>query len=639
LALSRDGQLLYVGVGRRLVVINTASEQVVRTFADLPHAYNSLAGAQPGNALALRTDAIDIAAFLAPPARVGLTITALTVSPNGRTLYAAIQSGGGAGQQPGGALAIDIDLYRDAEPDTPGLQSDLSTYLTPLPPAMRMQTVAGSTGASLGDEPSAIALSDDGNHLYLLNGGLDFFSTVTPGDLDLRKFYMIVGGPILAALIGAPAGFLGVMTTLASFDRLAPQLYEELLRDLRQISEGGVTFIAAPGFTGVFDAQSGSGTFGQQSQLFSGDVVFGWSPSPANGGLIVNQFRFPDVFAQRPFGMTTHSNGTRAIVPYFQTGNFGVLDLHYQTNLPNPTLRALPAQAFHGTVAVTRALPLDNHLWPKRGTFTSQGVTVQSPDEALLFTWQAEYAQNGKFAVASHAGGRLPYTVTAPLPDWQQNPGALSALVQLGFSGFSGPSALDVDGNPVSVGQPYNFVRGGGAVSVIDNSAIDVDLAAHITDTLPSPVDGTPRPYFATAPIRSDAVAHVFGYHTPSGRTQFYQPRGIAVTPFVQIESPHFGDRVWLGTGLHMRWRDSRIAHYEVAIEDAIGNPIRSKNGPVSADALTSRSFSVTLGDVLAGNPTHPIQGQTYRIVVAMFTSSTMADEISRTSIMVKFEQ
>ncbi|HEY7502196.1 MAG TPA: Ig-like domain-containing protein [Vicinamibacterales bacterium] len=639
LAISPDGKLLYVGAGRRLIVINTVSEQVVQSFADLPAPYNTLAASRPANAFSARISGIDSSVLLAPPTDVGRTITALTISPNGRTLYAAIQSGGGGGQQPGAALAIDINLFNDADANAPGLQTDLSTYLSVLSPSMPMQTTSGSTGTSLGDEPSAVAVSADGNHLYLVNGGMASFSAISAASLDLNKFYQLVGGPIMSLGVGGGSGLLGVMTSLDSFNELSPQLFEEMRRDLREIANGGVTFIAAPGLTGVFNAQPTSGTFGQQTQLFSGDVVFGWSPDPANGGLIVNQFRIPDVFAQRPFGMTMHPNGQRAIVPYFQTGNFGILDINHQASLRNPALAGQSATSFHGMVAVTRALPLDNHLWPKRGAFRSNGQTVQSPDEALLFTWQAEYAQNGKFAAASHAGGRLPYTITAPLPDWQQDLSIVGALSQLGFSGFSGTDAQDPDGVPVHVGTPYTFIRGGGAITVINDALVGADLTAHIGQTLPTPIYGTPRPYFATAPLRSDAVSHVFQYHTTGRRSQLYQPRGIAITPFVQMEAPRFGDRATLGTAIQFTWRDARITHYEVRVDTTSGSTVALKGDALPAASLASKSFSIPLSEVTAGSAPHPVDGQTYRIWVTVYTGSNTADILSETSVLVRFGQ
>ena len=338
MVLSKDGRLLYVAVGRRIVIVNTVSETVVRTLADLPAPYNALALTQGPNALQTRAEQLDTDAILTPPRGAGALLSALTISPDGRTLFAAVHSGGGTGQQPGGVLAIDVDLYTDVEPDIPGLQPNLASYFTSISPRMLMQTAPGGRSTSEGDEPSAIAVSADGNHLYLVNGGMDSFTAVSGADLDLKKFHLLVGGPIMALGAAGGSGLMGAMLSLATFDQVAPQLYEEMRRDLRDIAAGGVTLLAAPGFTGTFNAVRSAPGFGQQQFLYPGDVVFGWNPPAADGGLVVNQSRFPGVFAKRPFGMTQHRNGQRAIVPYFQTGNFGVLDSELPA-VPKPSSR------------------------------------------------------------------------------------------------------------------------------------------------------------------------------------------------------------------------------------------------------------------------------------------------------------
>ena len=462
---------------------------------------------------------------------------------------------------------------------------------------------------------------------------MDSFTAVSGADLDLKKFHLLVGGPIMALGAAGGSGLMGAMLSLATFDQVAPQLYEEMRRDLRDIAAGGVTLLAAPGFTGTFNAVRSAPGFGQQQFLYPGDVVFGWNPPAADGGLVVNQFRFPGVFAKRPFGMTQQRNGRRAIVPYFQTGNFGVLDLDFQP-LPSPAVAGLPATMFAGTVAVTRAIELDNHLWPSRGVFQSGDVTVQSPDEALLYTWQAEYAQNGRFAVASHAGAGKPYSVTVPLPDWQASNSALAALSRLGFTTFSGSSAQDPNGVPVSVGQPYEFHRGGGAISILDDGRIGADLGAHIP-----PAGPEARPYFSSNPISSDAVRHITGYQSATGSARFYEPRGVAVAPFITLESPSHGDLVNLGTAVQIHWRDSHVSHYQVVAEDMAGSQKAKVVNSLTAAQRASRSFSITLGELLRASTPAPASGDRLRIIVSVLTSSSFADELSTASIVITLDR
>src|SRR5207247_742369 len=139
-----------------------------------------------------------------------------------------------------------------------------------------------------------------------------------------------------------------------------------------------------PSVTGVFDPGGASGP--TQSWLVPSEIPFGWTSSTTPGVGVVNQFNHKDIFARRPFGMATRDEGRRAIVPFFQTGNFGILDLDAQTNFTKEGLSSLPTDLFQGFVAVTPALRLDNHLWPRRGAF-GENPFMPSPDENLLFPW------------------------------------------------------------------------------------------------------------------------------------------------------------------------------------------------------------------------------------------------------------
>jgi hypothetical protein len=502
-----------------------------------------------------------------------------------------------------------------------------------------MQTAPGGTTTALGDEPSTVAVSGDGEHLYLVNQGVDAFAAIPPADLDLRKFFMIMGGPIMASGVGAGAGFFGVLTTLAVFNALAPGLYEDLLNDLLENLRGGETFLAAPGFLGVFGTNPSVADFGQQTWLFPSDLGFGWHPSAANGGLIINQFSFPQVYSKRPSGFAMHPKGHRALVPFFQTGNFGLLDLDLQGSLRNPTLAAAPTNVFQGFVAATPALALDNHLWPSRGVFPSINGLVPSPDESLLFTWQAEYAQNGRFAVASHVGVGAPHTVDAVIPDFVNDEKSRLAIQGLGGHSSGGSMTIVDDDRPlpISVGQAVSLHRGGGAISIINDQKVSFDFGINAPTFAQSPI-GIPRPYFSSNPITETAVAHVFSYDAPTGASHFYEPRGVTVQPFVMIESPRFGDHVTLGTALQIIWRDPRPVGYRIEIHDENGNLLDTVKDAFTVTQIHRRSASLTIAKLFDRlPPLHPFSGHSYRLTVSLPVDATT--DLSTTTIDVVFEK
>src|SRR5262249_5849161 len=98
------------------------------------------------------------------------SVTDLAISPDGRTLYAAIRTAPDPSVSSGDVLSINIDLYKDQNTQTqPQLESDLSSYL--LTPSSRAEMeVQGAR-----DEPGAIAVAPDNGTVYLTNGGFNAF--------------------------------------------------------------------------------------------------------------------------------------------------------------------------------------------------------------------------------------------------------------------------------------------------------------------------------------------------------------------------------------------------------------------------------------------------------------------------------
>ncbi len=319
----------------------------------------------------------------------GVEVSALTLSPDGRVLYLAFDTGG-AGYQPGGVLALNVDRYGDADVVSAGLQSNLATYLTPVTSLPSPLVMSGAGLASGGDEPSALGVSRNGKYLYTFNGGLTFFTSIDPDQLDPTKYTDLMGGAGFgsAAATAFTGGLSGVTNAVNTFGARSGPLNDQLRLDLRTLAQTGVVFLTAPGFTGVFDVSS-SATSNRQRWLFPSDLGTGWNPPPTNAGSIINHLTFGEVYVARPYGMAMRRDGRRAIVPLFQTGNFGVLDLDVQKrfkdtpNPANPVFGTLPEDMFHGFVAVTPAIELDPSVWPKRGAFRSfgEGFVVPSPDD------------------------------------------------------------------------------------------------------------------------------------------------------------------------------------------------------------------------------------------------------------------
>jgi hypothetical protein len=108
----------------------------------------------------------------------------------------------------------------------------------------------------------------------------------------------------------------------------------------------------------------------------------------------------------------------------------------------------------------------------------------------------------------------------------------------------------------------------------------------------------------------------------------------------VKLESPSHGDLVSLGTAVQMTWRDSEVTDYQVVAEDVTTGAQRALSfGTLTPAQQSSRSFSMTLGDLFAGFPPAPVPGEQFRIVVTVYTSSSTADEVSSASIVVRFDQ
>jgi PKD repeat protein len=646
MVVTRDGRLMYVAAGLDIVIVNLAEGKIVKTFADLPAAYKAKADDYPPGALASALALVRQAAASGVAGRPGVAFTGLALSPDGNRLYAAVTTGAGGGTQPGGVLEILVGLYDDSDPGTPGLQPDLDFYLAAPATVSPLVNAGGPLG---GDEPGGIAASGDGQnggkYAYVVNGGLNFFEAIPPDALDLQKYALLLMGPAFVSSVGAIGGLPGMAASLGAFLTVQSALYDQLLLDIKTQANSGVMFIGAPGVTGIIDMAANR----TNVWSFTSDVGFGWNPTSANGGAIVNQFRFQDVFAKRPFDITMRRDGRRAIVPFFQTGNFGVLDLDAQAGFlnppastPKPGFGSLPTNHFHGFVAVTPSLLLDNHLWPRRGAWTAGGTThVPGPDENFLYAWDAEYAQNGYFAVSSHVGTGTPRVVSAPLPDFVRNLATRFSLERLGAT-FTGESVTwEEDGVTItgSVGTVVDLQRGGGGLSIISDGAITDELNAHVGE----PVTGenaTQRPYLATRPIQG-AVQRLVKYRPGGADAYLHRPRGVAIQAFVGIEIPRFGDHVTDRQPVQVVWRDARVDQLRLLLQDPAtvdesgeSTAISDTLVPLTADQLDRRTASFVVGDLMPPG-FQPQPGKAYRIEARVRFGENL---LSRTHVDVVFD-
>jgi hypothetical protein len=540
MALSRDGRLLYVATGTGIRIVNALSGRVVTRFAELPGDYNTLA--EEAGSLRARLDGLEqriLALGLGAPG--GATISALELSPDGRTLFVVLKRGSGTGAQPGAVVSVDVDLYTDARP-SPGLQSRLTSYLT-----VRASTVQ-SRDIPASDEPADAAVTPDGQRLYIVNSGINAFSALTLSSTDQQIYALRV---VHQGTAGAPT--------------VDPNLVEGVTRTLAD----GVVVLHAPGTIDVFNA----GSLGDAERRYQSDVNFGWSPSAASGGLVMSPGQFGEVFAKRPATLAIRPDGKRALVAYAQTGNFGVLDVESQQHFRNPDARVGPTPGFFsGVVGVTPAVPMDKHLVPT----TSAGRLLQFPT-------QIEYAQNGRFAAATHAG----------------------------------------------------------AVSVISDRSIDEDLRAHAG--VMEPAAGGERAYFSQLPIcasrlpgergcERDVHTSLFEFVDSDGATKpFVQPLGIAVAPIVELRAPRFGDHITRTTAIHVRWGHPGVARITVTIfdlgSDGLDTPAHLGHSTVDV-AAGERSTQMPFTAPLSSPP---LSGHRYRIEVR--ADSASGDELSRSSI------
>jgi len=627
MVLSPDGRLLYVAAGASLKVINTVNHTLVTHFSQLPAPFNRFARFFAAGAMNTRLHQLETTFFSAGPPGVQFGhVVALEMSRDGRRLLVLVGNGAGSGVQPGAIVTVNVDLFKQIP--SAGTPGGLTNYLKPDGPVLvQTRTTPGS------DEPFGMALSANGEQLYVANGGVLAFGPPNQ-TTTARQVYAFT---------------LARQSSVAAVD---PNLVDNIETQL----DAGATILNAPGVIDVVQTNQttpGSGVRPAQTpttsdrQGFISDVNTAWKPSATEGGAVISPLKFGAVYAKRPAGIAVRPFGGRAIVPYFQTGNFGVLDSDSQPKFAG----APPAGPFVGVAGVTEAVQLDANLWPSRGVFLTEDGLIESPDERLLFPSEIHYSQNGEFAAAIHTGARPFRQFTTLLPPFTEK--VRRALTQLGFTlTSSGQAAIEPDTQRVvQENSTLTIERGGGAVSFINDRALTLDLRAHAGVKVPSIVDGVQRSYYSQYPVcavgpppgvndncQLSAVTTIFDYPSLSGTgtTAFYRPTSLAITAPLMLSAPLFGDAVTDASPIHVSWSNAAINELEysifpldsvtrVADLQSVGSPLKIPvNATVSSDDRTIGQFTGLQPDT------------TYRLVVvarAGASGTSAGIEISRTFV------
>ncbi len=127
---------------------------------------------------------------------------------------------------------------------------------------------------------------------------------------------------------------------------------------------------------------------------------------------------------------------------------------------------------------------------------------------------------------------------------------------------------------------------------------------------------------------------------------RFREPRGVAIQPFVMIESPRHGDHVTRGTAVNVSWRDEQVTHFRARIFDlenlgSDGEPsfVYQTEGELSPEQRTNRSMFAEFAGLFEPNTgtvsLDPYHNNRYRLEIQMMSGNV---EFSRTHIDVRFE-
>jgi hypothetical protein len=520
MAISPDGRLLYISKGDGIIIVNTIDPKVVKQWTDLPSVYGEAKTGTPApQQLATRlqsiTEALHNTGVSTSDSPV-MVINGLAMSSDGKVLYASLTGGIGS-TLPNQILAINVDLYSDA---------DLSQYLVP----EGLMQMSDTTFNGYQDLPKDITVSP-------LSSAVDD-ALAGGAQQDKERIYLLHGR---AAFVSSSNVWVN------------PQLPGSI--DIPTTGGSAGSWIAAPGWTGVFDGLSTA-----PLHSFLATKIIGSRRVPP----IIYQNE--SIYSRAPAAMSIRPDGKRALVAFSQTGNFGVMDRQEQTRFSEYGFE-LPSDDFLGFVGVTSKIEMDSNGWP-----------INWWDLPLMYPSDVRYAQNGRFAVAVHGG-------------------------------TSGPTSGSDDMN--------NPMEQRGAISIISDDAITQsfnDLLSPVLLYPKRPIDAPMTPYFSVYPICKNYVpfvgcteevsTHLFGYTTPEGNYRFRNPKAVAIQPFLSFITPRFGDFISAGNKIYIRWTDPRVNGVDMfAINMDTGEPYPSIiDNSISYDERGMRQWGRRVNEIFGSS-------------------------------------
>lgn len=359
--LSKNNRLLYIATDNGIKVLDTIFYSIIKNKHELPGLDPVYKKQLLENTLLTSLEkSLEIITNLA--GEYG-GIERINLSSNNSVLYIICR--GKSGLQ---TTVLPINIRYDS--------NDTANYLE-APQVLRNNIPLTSTGKLLNgayDVLKDVAVDPADKYLYLVHGA----SLFVPINPSLENFFSILGSEVWCGLCDT----------------------NKLIEEYRNLLSQGRVLAQSPGNVSVFsgalyNSQSTSGL--DSFNFLDGfkSILIDSQTNPARKSVVDTM---EPVYARAPHGMAIRPDGKRALVPFFLTGNFGVMDLERQNALRPSSQRP---DGFNGFIAYTPKIKMDNFLWPVE---ERNPVTNNIDGLSLMYPTSIKYAQSGSFAVAVHAG-------------------------------------------------------------------------------------------------------------------------------------------------------------------------------------------------------------------------------------------